>query len=73
MLDMCDTVEDCDGFRNVCKDLVNNEAKINKGIYKKLQSAHSKTCRDCRHGKCHVIQINDEQQLLYHIFNGFHL
>lgn len=73
MFDMCYTLEDCDGFKNVCKDLVKNEAKINKGIYKKLQSAHTKTCRDCRHGKCHVMQVNDEQQLLYNIFNGFHL
>ncbi|WUR03391.1 uncharacterized protein VNE69_04212 [Vairimorpha necatrix] len=73
MLDMCDTVEDCDGFKNLCKDLVNNEAKINKGIYKKLQTVHTKTCKDCKHGTCQTLKVKDNQQLLYHLFNGFNL
>ena len=46
---MCDTIDDCNGFRSVCKDLVNNDAKIKKGRYKKLKILHNKTCKNCKH------------------------
>lgn len=73
MLDMCDTIDDCNGFRSVCKDLVNNDAKINKGIYKKLQIVHNKTCKNCKHENYKTLKVQDEHLLLNYIFSGFHL
>lgn len=71
MLDMCDTIQDCNGFMNVCKDLINNEAKINRSIYKKLQTVHNKTCKDCNDTKCTITKFRDERQLLYHLLIEF--
>lgn len=71
MLDMCDTIQDCSGFMNVCKDLIDNEAKINRSIYKKLQSIHNKTCKDCNDTKCTVTKFRNERQLLYHLLIEF--
>lgn len=70
---MCDTIDDCNGFRSVCKDLVNNDAKINKGIYKKLQIVHNKTCKNCKHENYKTLKVQDEHLLLNYIFSGFHL
>jgi hypothetical protein len=47
MLGVCDTLRDCDGFNNICRDLVDSKASITKDLCEKIESFSISG-----HGKC---------------------
>lgn len=69
MLDLYCTLNDSGRFVGVCRDLVENEAKLNRAMCKCIQHVHSKTCPNCcEYSESRTLRINEGGDLLSHLF-----
>ncbi|KAF9761695.1 hypothetical protein NGRA_2456 [Nosema granulosis] len=68
MMDLYCTIEDSNKFVGVCRDLVENDTKINKEMSKRIQNVHNKTCNNCCKNPTETRSNN--QELLSHLFDS---
>lgn len=68
MLGICDISKNCDFFYKVCRDILNNDAQINRELCKRLQIFHAKNCQNCDYKKKQIVTVNESKGLMSHLF-----
>lgn len=68
MLGICDISKNCDFFYKVCRDILQNDAQINRELCKRLQIFHAKNCRNCDYKKKQIVTVNESKGLMSHLF-----
>lgn len=69
MLGVCDAVRDCEGFYNVCRDLMKTDAELNRELCTKLEKFHNQTCKDCNLRKTQIATNKSGKVLIFHFLN----
>ncbi|EOB15266.1 hypothetical protein NBO_6g0018 [Nosema bombycis CQ1] len=69
MLDFYSTIDDSCKFVGVCRDLFQNEAKVNREMCRRIRHVHNKTYGNCcEYSNTCSKKLNDASELLTHLF-----
>lgn len=68
LLGICDNAKDCEQFYRVCRAILRNETSINREMCRRLESFHTRNCKNCIYKHRQVISVSESRGFISHLF-----